>query len=319
MSAHLFHKCRPNFEGHVYTGGNKFPAQVQKTEIVKGLAEMKQVKDIIPLYGFLYSKAFTNYCMNPFDAGNKKAFIDHFRVPIMTDDDEETDEMIGPPFLVSYLSMARDASLGKEVQRVTPEMVNKWLVMPLLLHVLYAAQNNKQLDKVAVDPDLHEIVFYTLRHHVHQFGMQNCKGQPCMHPVYDIPFTHVITSGTNNLIGATIMIAETINVSLMGIDERDDATVDSRRKAVLKEADTLATMYDTQSKFSNYPKLPQALEALGEVLTSCFVSVRIATNTLTDFDLFCPKECCTMQIVILLPLVSRHVRRATRKGLTRTC
>jgi hypothetical protein len=56
---------------------------------------------------------------------------------------------ISPPFLVSYTPIARDASLGTDVQRVTTEMVKKWLFLPAILHQLYATLHNMTIKQVA--------------------------------------------------------------------------------------------------------------------------------------------------------------------------
>jgi hypothetical protein len=195
----------------------------------------------------------------------KKAFLEHFKVPVMTEGDVFAETHIRPPFLVSWKSMACDASLDDGVQRVTSEMVNKWLFLPPIMHHLYAAQNNMQIAEASKTNALHDIVRYTMRHHVHQFGMLNCKGQPCMLECYKIPYTEIITSGAPNIIGAALFVAETFNAALNGVQGLDADGVGVRQARLDAEASSLAKMYDTISSYSSYPSMAVCLESLGKV------------------------------------------------------
>ena len=238
---------RPDFSKHTYTGGNKFPAVVTKKELLKGIDEGKDIEQLLPMYSFLYSDVFGAYCEDPFDVEAKKAFLEHFKVPVMAEGDGVAEKHIRPPFLVTWKSMACDDFLGAGVQRVTSEMVNKWLFIPPIMHQLYAAQNNMQIEQASKTMTLHDIVLYTMRHHVHQFGMLNCRGQQCMWECYKIPMTVLITSGPNNIIGAALFIAETMNVALTGIHGKDTDGVEERQARLNAEASSLAKMYDTIS------------------------------------------------------------------------
>ena len=51
---------------------------------------------------------------------------------------------VKPPFFISYESMAIDAGLGMQ-QRATTEMVNKWCLLPMFIHVLLAHKMNNPL------------------------------------------------------------------------------------------------------------------------------------------------------------------------------
>ena len=144
-------------------------------------------------------------------------------------------------------------------------MVNKWLFIPLIMHQLCAAQNNMQLDQALETKALHDIVHYTMRHHMHQFGVVNCRAQYCMAECYNLPRTEFVTSGTNNITGATLFIAETINIALNGVHGSDTDNVEMRRKHLDTEATRLATMYNTVSSYSNYPTISLCLESLGKV------------------------------------------------------
>ncbi len=52
------------------------------------------------------------------------------------------------PFIISYDSMAIDAGLGKK-QHATAEMLNKWCLLPKLIHILSAHKSNIYLIEAA--------------------------------------------------------------------------------------------------------------------------------------------------------------------------
>jgi hypothetical protein len=227
----------------------------------------------------------------------KNAFLEHFQVPVMTEGDVVVEKHIRPPFLVTWKSMACDASLGAGVQRVTSEMVNKWLFIPPIIYQLYAAQNNMQLEQASETMALHDIVLYTMRHHVHQFGMLNCRGQHCMSECYKIQYSLYITTGTYNIICATLFIAETINVALIGIHGSDTDSVGVRQDRLNAEASSLAKMYDTISSYSNYPSISVCLESLGKVQSVNPVFHGIFESTYNKGVFFCSQECYTMRML----------------------
>ena len=288
---------RPDFSEHYYKGGNKFPAVVAKKELEQGLKKRMAFKELLPMYSFLYSDEFEAYCKNPFDVAAKKAFLENFEVPVMTEGDLVAEKHIRPPFLVSWKSMACDASLDAGVQRVTSEMVNKWLFIPPIMHQLYAAQNNIQIEQASKTMALHDIVLYTMRHHVHQFGMLNCRGQPCMWECYKIPMASVITLGTTNIIGASLFVAEMMNVALTRIHGEDRDGVEERQARLNAEASSLAKMYDTISSYSNYPSISVCLESLGKVQSVNPFLHGISESTYNTVVFFYSQECYTMQML----------------------
>ena len=88
----------------------------------------------------------------------------------------------------------------------------------------------------------------------------------CMSECYKIPYAEYITSGPPNIIGATLFIAETMNVALNGVQQGLDADGVGVRQARLDaEASSLANMYDTISRYSSYPSVSVCLESLGKV------------------------------------------------------
>ena len=118
------------------------------------------------------------------------------KVPCMTLDESGPDGeqiwvsdesvKLKPPYFISYETMAIDAGLGMQ-QRATAEMVNKWCLLPIFIHVLLAYKTNKSLVDTTRDPYVHRIILYVMRHHVHNHGNVNLPGHPCMTIVYEFP------------------------------------------------------------------------------------------------------------------------------------
>ncbi len=74
---------RPNFKDHIYKGGNKFPAVVSKTELQKSRKASRKLKELIPMYDYLYDKDMEKYYKNTFDSKAKVNFITNFKVLVM--------------------------------------------------------------------------------------------------------------------------------------------------------------------------------------------------------------------------------------------
>ena len=64
---------------------------------------------------------------------------------------------------------------------------------------------------------------------------------------YKIPMTVLITAGPHNIIGASLFIAETMNIALTGIHGKDTDGVGVRQARLNAEASSLAKIYDTIS------------------------------------------------------------------------
>ena len=144
---------------------------------------------------------------------------------------------------------------------------------------------------------LHDIVLYTMRHHVHQFGMLNYRGQHCMFECYKIPCSPYITTGTNHIIGATLFIVETINVALTGIHGTDADSIVERQDRLNAEASSLAKMYDTISSYSNYSSISVCLESIDKVQSIAPVFHGIFESTYNKGFFFSLQECYTMRML----------------------
>ena len=169
--------------------------------------------------------------------------MQELEVPIMvnngtsTTDVWETDGSINvkPPFSIPYKSMAIDEGLG-EKQSATTEMVNKWCLLLIFIHILLAHKTNKSLMDTASDPSVTSLILYAMRHHVHNHGNVNLSSHPCMHLIYELPRTPNLASGECQVIPASLYLTEIVNSALTTLhnydilDNNHQPTIDPRRE-----------------------------------------------------------------------------------------
>ena len=230
---------RPNLENHVYPGKNMFPPRLNKN-VVKPAMQMhnNDLSKAVPLYDFPYSKVFENYCHDPFNEDHKAKFIDDLTCEAYkgngTDaalDGEGKPIKLEPPFLVTWPAMAVDLGLGEKEQRVSAEMMNKWVILPRIMHVLIARQNNQTLEETAASDTVQNLVKYLLRHHVHNFGVQALLGHHIMSYGYDLNMTeNLASSASYAILAASIFISETINAALSNVVITGSETLEEQKK-----------------------------------------------------------------------------------------
>ena len=264
---------RPNLEEHVYRGGNKFPPKLTARDIKQAMQlHNNDLSKAVPLYDFPYSKEFENYCYDPFNEEHKAKFIDALTCGGFkgngTDaalDGEGKPIKLEPPFLVTWPAMAVDLGLGEKEQRVSAEMVNKWVILPLIMHVLFARQNNQTLEETAANVMVQNLVKYLMRHHVHNFGLQALLGHQIMSHGYDLNWKeNLAASASYAILPASIYIAETINAALTNVVITGSETLEQRRKRLQEETEMVVNIFYTMSNYSGYVGLPAILRSLGE-------------------------------------------------------
>ena len=110
-------------------------------------------------------------------------------------------------------------------------MVNKWVILPLIMHVLFARQNNQTLEETAASDTVQNLVKYLLRHHVHNFGVQALLGHHIMSYGYDLNMTeNLASSASYAILAASIFISETINAALSNVVITGSETLEERKK-----------------------------------------------------------------------------------------
>jgi hypothetical protein len=271
---------RPCLKKFAYRAQNKFPALVAEKNLTKDLSwkdDTVSIRREIPLTDFLYSDSFEQYCRDPFNKDNKMKFMNELEVPCMinngTDLTEEWDAdeevRLRPPFFVSYDSMAIDAGLGDR-QRATTEMLNKWCILPIFIHILLAHKKNKSLVDAARDPYVTRTVLYAMRHHVHNHGNTNLSCHPCMHMIYEFPKTPNLAEGECQVIPAALYLTEIVNAALTTIhrddilDEYQQPTVAPRRKRLNEEANGVSLLFSTLNIYALSPGLDKMIGELAK-------------------------------------------------------
>ena len=167
--------------------------------------------------------------------------------------------------------MAVDFGLGEKEQRISAEMANKLVVLPPIVHILFARQNNMTREETAANTELQNMVKYLLRHHVHNFGLNALLGHHVMKYGYGLNMIeHLASSPSLAILPASIFIAETFNAALSNVVVSSSETIDVRRKRLQKEAQMVSSMYYTMNRYSGYPGFPTIIRTLGEkTFTSC--------------------------------------------------
>ena len=144
-------------------------------------------------------------------------------------------------------------------------MVNKWVILPLIMHVLFARQNNQTLEETAANIIVQNLVKYLMRHHVHNFGVQALNAHYIMSFGYDLNQTENLASPTSYVIlPASIYISETINAALTNVVITGSETLQERRKRLQEETELVINIFYTMSNYSGYVGLPAILRSLGE-------------------------------------------------------
>ena len=144
-------------------------------------------------------------------------------------------------------------------------MANKLVVLPPIVHILFARQNNMTREETAANTELQNMVKYLLRHHVHNFGVTALHGHHVMKYGYGLNMhDNLASSPSLAILPASIFIAETINAALTNVVLSGSEPLDERRKRLQKETEMVANMYYSMNRYSGYLGLPTIIRALGK-------------------------------------------------------
>ena len=267
---------RPCLGKFAYPSANKFP----KTTISKELpvnfdwkTDRKKIESNMRLASFLYTDICENYCKSPFAEENYANFMNELEVPRLLDRNEDASVLLKPPFIVSYDSMAVDAGLGTQ-QRATAEMLNKWCMLPMFIHILWAHKMNMTLIEAAKDPKVAQIVIYAMRHHVHNHGFSNLGGHGCM-VWYGLNATPVMAESSYQVVMAALYLTEIINATLTTIYDNDgsikneDQLTSVRREKLIKETHEVSMLFSTMNIYANSPGTDKMISELGKQIAFC--------------------------------------------------
>ena len=266
---------RPCLESIVYSSGNKFPKTILNAkELPRDLNwrnRRTEIRNVLPLTALLYTDDCENYCKAPFDKDNCDNFMNKLRVPCVSDETDNDEVSIEPPFVISYESMAVDAGQGTN-QRATAEMVNKWYLLPKFIHILVAHKRNISIVEAARNPGVAGLVLYAMRHHVHNNGFSNIGGHACMF-MYGLHHTQCLVDNQTQVILAALYLTEMVNATLTTIHDDDKCSSESsqedwlvlRRKRLVKETTEILLLFSTLNIYANNPGIDRMISELGKI------------------------------------------------------
>ena len=269
---------RPCLDRIVYTSGKKFPKTINKSqdlpENLNWQSDRDAIKAALPLPDLLYSNIFETYCEAPFKKDNCEMFMNELQFPSVPDEAGNVDVSLKPPFVVSYESMAVDAGKGTN-QRATAEMVNKWCLLPKIIHLLMAHKSSTSIVETAKSAEVAGLVLYTMRHHVHNQGFSNIQGHACM-PMYGHHQTQclaTVASGPGQVILAALYLVEMVNATLTTIQDNDQSLSNEshedllvlRREKLVKETAEISLLFSTINIYANNPGIDRMIRELGKM------------------------------------------------------
>ena len=103
--------------------------------------------------------------------------------------------------------MAIDTGL-EDKERATTEMVNKWCLLPIFIHILLAHKTNKSLIDTGSDPNVTRTILYAMRYHVQNHGDMNPSCHPCMYVIYGFPKILCLASGECQVMPILLYLTE---------------------------------------------------------------------------------------------------------------
>ena len=192
----------------------------------------------------------------------------------VSDEAGNGDVLLKPPFVVSYESMAVDAGKGRN-QRATTEMVNKWCLLPKIIHLLMAQKSGTSIVEIAKSAEVAGLVLYAMRHHVHNQGFSNIQGHACM-PMYGYSQAQclaTVASGPGQVILAALYLVEMVNAILTTIQDNEESLSNEspgdllvvRRKKLVKETAELSLLLSTMTIYANNPGIHRIIRELGKI------------------------------------------------------
>ena len=264
----------PSLRKFEYPSENKFPKTISaRKDVPQGDYDWKTDREtickLIDNTPILSTDAFDDYAKDPFNPENHSNWLKELEVPKMNRDNSEDENVsMKPPFAVSYTSMAVDAGLGNK-QRATTEMLNKWVLLPQILHLLLAHKKNISLVDAAKDEKVGMMVVYAMRHHVTNHGTSNLITDQCA-PWYGVNREFNMAEGENNVIIAALYLTEIVNAALTTITDNDgeeqdrEKLFDLRNAQLKKQIADVTMLISTMDIYANSPGIDTMINQLGK-------------------------------------------------------
>ncbi len=171
------------------------------------------------LSDLLVDPVLCRYVKNPFDTVNYKDMLDLLQVESKDGDGF----MVKPPFNVSYKRMATEMGEGKNI---TGEIRNQYLACPVFMTYLWAGLRGIPHNRAAGDPELVDLIHYTMRFHLGpDSGQANMSS---MHGAFTVQYGHGYSTnstynqlkGDHQVIAATVFLVHLMNSCIATANSR---------------------------------------------------------------------------------------------------
>ena len=150
------------------------------------------------------------YINDPFDRDNVERVEELLSFP-----DAEGDGTVRPPYYIDYLTLVNQPAKNK----MTGEIANAYILVPLIMHILWAGLQKKTTRTTQNDKQLQQLITYTLKYHCG--GDMGHKSSYTTHRVLPYCCPHITSKkdticGDNDvtIIGATLTIVFMVNAAI---------------------------------------------------------------------------------------------------------
>ena len=150
------------------------------------------------------------YINDPFDRDNVERVEELLSFP-----DAEGDGTVRPPYYIDYLTLVNQPAKNK----MTGEIANAYILVPLIMHILWAGLQKKTTKTTQNDKQLQQLITYTLKYHCG--GDMGHKSSYTTHRVLPYCCPHITSKkdticGDNDvtIIGATLTIVFMVNAAI---------------------------------------------------------------------------------------------------------
>lgn len=155
--------------------------------------------------------------------------------------------------------MAVHPYLG-ENQRATARMLNTWTLGPKIAQIILSADKNKSLNEIAEDEDVHRVLLYFMRHHVHNCSTRNLSSHACMEAIYNMTYKPCLaTHSEHHVIFATLYITEIVNAALTDKSLADPERGRESLKRIGREVSDIISSFGHRAGYPHVIKITKAL------------------------------------------------------------
>ena len=143
-------------------------------------------------------------------------------------------------------------------------MLNTWTLGPKIAQIILSADKNKSLNEIAEDEDVHKVLLYFMRHHVHNCSTRNVSSHACMEVIYNMTYKPCLATHPHSeyhVIFATLYITEMVNAALT---DKSLADAGKGRESLKRNGREVADIISSFGHRAGYPHVREITKALCE-------------------------------------------------------